>query len=236
MLSIGLATAQLWALIRTERNLRIQASVHPPSCPGAITMKSRSSRTRIPAFVAALAVSLLGALSYAQITTLPIDLNTPMSFREDLAFPGYDSSNGPLRAVGLCLRWKHSRMASCENLDVQSATIDASFIPATVEISLSGTSLASLNFAPFVSQRMLPNYDGKLDYRGPSGSMDSTHQHGNQLIMIDDPALVSQFIDISDITITVEGTDTFSMSGPGNVCVQSKTRFLLGGMLIYFDA
>ena len=92
------------------------------------------------------ATSLFSAFALAG-TANNISFSEPTNFRRDLTFPGYDSTDGPLRGVGLCLRWKHQRDIQCESLDAQAADVATAFTPAVVDIELGGTLLATLTFA-----------------------------------------------------------------------------------------
>ncbi len=176
--------------------------------------------------------SLLAAITFGG-STHSIDFTEPTNFSRDLVFPGHDSADGPLRGVALCLRWRHARDVVCESLDAQSSVVQSAYTTAVIDVSLSGSSLATLSFAPFQRLDTLTAFDGVFDFQGTSAFQTKTSTHGNQLIVIDDPAIVAAFIDVPSVTINVRGVDIFSLSGPGNLYSRSMTEFQLQGMLIY---
>lgn len=193
------------------------------------------NRTRRAVLAALALVTFAGPFAKAEITN-PFDIDDTTHFSEDLVFPGYDSANGPLRAVALCVRWLHVRTITCENLDAQPADITTDFGTAMVDLSLGSTSMLNLSFAPFQQVNALPAFDGTFDYSGPSSCSHRERNIGNQIIFFDDPTLLSQFIDQPTVTINATGIDIFSMTGPGNAASESTTTFRLQGELIYYDA
>lgn len=177
-------------------------------------------------------VLALGALAHAGIQ-MPFTLTRPTNFSQQLTFAGYDSSQGPLRGVSLCLRWKHERIVRCENLDAEPATVEIAFTPANVSVRRGPDVLASLDFTGFVDANTLPVFDGSLDYAGPSSCFRRTVEQGFQLLSFDDPAVIAAFIDVPTVTLDFEGDDIFSVAGPGNVCADSQTRITLDGFVVY---
>ena len=163
-------------------------------------------------------------------------LSEPTQFSQDLVFPGYDSSDGPLRGVALCLRWKHTRTIDCENLDAQPAIVATAFTPAVIVMQLNGVTLATLNFAPLQRLDTLSAFDGNFDFQGTSAFRTRTSTHGDQLLIFEDPAILAAFIDVPSVTITVQGHDVFSLTGPGNLQSDATTRFQLQGLLVYGGA
>lgn len=182
-----------------------------------------------------LLIPVLAAIAAAS-STHSFLLSEPTQFSKDLVFPGYDSANGPLRGVALCLRWKHTRTIDCENLDAQPAVVATAFSPAAIVMELNGATLARLNFAPLQRLDNLSAFDGALDFQGSSSFRSRTSTHGEQLLLLEDPAILAAFIDVPSVTITVQGSDIFSLTGPGNLHSDATTRFQLQGLLIYGGA
>lgn len=182
--------------------------------------------------VALVLVPVFAALAAAG-STHNFYLSEPTQFSRDLVFPGYDSADGPLRGVALCLRWKHTRTIDCESFDALPATVATAFTPAVIDLQLNGGTLATLTFAPFQRLDNLSAFDGAFDFRGSSGFQTRTSTHGDQLLIFQDPAILSAFVDVPQVTITVRGSDIFSLTGPGNLQSEATTRFQLQGILVY---
>jgi len=162
-----------------------------------------------------------------------VSVSEPTNFSRQLLFTGYDSANGPLESVGLCLRWKHKRKIRGESSDAQSSFVTTSFSPAVVTLELGGNTLATLNFAPLQRLHNPTAFDGIIDFQGSSSFRTKTVSHGNQLIIFDDPAILAAFIDVPSVTITIRGRDIFALTGPGNLRSESSTTFRLEGFVLY---
>ena len=175
-------------------------------------------------------IALTGAVSIAQHS---ITISQPTNFIEDIVVPAYDSSNGPLRSVTLCLRYRHVRTVRCESLDAAPSIVSLSFDIGRVDFFQGSNQLTSLTFGAESSMCNLTPFDNTLDYQVTSACMTSSVNKGDMLVHIDDPAVLAAFIDTGTVTIQADGLDIFSTSGPGNVCTESTTQFNLFAEVIY---
>ena len=116
-------------------------------------------------------IALTGAISIAQHS---LTLSQPTNFIEDIVVPAYDSSNGPLRSVTLCLRYRHVRTIRCESLDAASSIVSVAFDVGRVDFSQGSNPLTSLTFAAESSMFNLTPFDSTLDYQGSSEAAKSS--------------------------------------------------------------
>lgn len=158
-----------------------------------------------------------------------------VEYSEPLAVPGYNTANGPLRAVLLCLRFRQDRSVLGESLSNLPSTVDASFTGGELTLELNGTVLWDHQFNDEANQFTPAAFDGMPDLTGVSAFSWETVQGGFKTVVIDDPALLTQFETAGLVNLTVNGRGLFTKSGPGSILTDIESRIRTQGTVAYLN-
>lgn len=190
------------------------------------------ARLHIMKKITLLAVLLLTAIGVAA-EAYSFGIIRPTHFEEDMTVPGYDTANGPIRAVTICYRYKHVRSIKAESSDADSALVTVNYQPGFLQLRSEGDVIVNIPFPAEGQAFLLDPFDGTIDYEGPSGFKFRSIRHGGGIVDITDPVIMQRFMDVPTATITAQGFDLFSASGAGNLDAVSNSRIIVLGEVIY---
>ena len=180
----------------------------------------------------ALAVVALGAISLATQTHV-FTLTSPTAFQKVVVVPGYDTADGPLRAVTICMRYKHMRFVEGESTDAEPTTVAFAFSEGLLSLSKDGTSLAEVVLPGHADAMPVTEFDGAMDYSGTSSFTWRESREGLVVVTLEDQALLDQFSGVPTVSLDAVGFDQFGASGAGNLEAESSTEIAVYAEVIY---
>ncbi len=182
--------------------------------------------------ITSIAVLLFASLCIAA-ETQPIFHSSATHFQHDMVVPGYDTTNGPIRAVSICYRYKHVRSITAESRDAEAADVTVDFQPGFLELRSENDVIVTVPFPAEGQAFTLAPFDGTVDFAGPSGFRFRSQRHGHGIVHITDPDIVARFVNVPTAAVTAQGFDLFSATGAGNLDAVSNSRIIIQGEVIY---